>query len=215
MKKIAVILLLILPFSLTTLQAQDTKKKSKKDYVFTLSTRLGDIAFVLYDETPIHKSNFLKLTEEGFYDSTTFHRVINNFMIQGGDPNTRPGAQPNKVRPAAPNESNSLKAEILPQFKHKKGAVAAARLGDRINPQKRSSPSQFYIVHNKNGTPHLDGGYTVFGQVIQGLEVVDAIAGVKTSRPGDRPLEPVFMEIKVKKMSKKKILKVYGYAYSE
>lgn len=213
MKKIVFVLLLILPFSLSSANAQTKKKKSKKDYVFTLSTRLGDISFVLYDETPIHKANFLKLTEEGLYDSTTFHRVINNFMIQGGDLNTRPGAKPLMVRPSAPNESNSLEAEILPQFKHKKGAVAAARLGDNINPQKRSSPSQFYIVQNKNGSPHLDGGYTVFGQVIQGLDVVDAIAGVRTSRPGDRPLEPVFMTMTVKKMRKKKIEKVYGYTY--
>ncbi len=212
MKKILLLLFLLLPFALQNATAQQ-KKKSKKDYVFTLSTRLGDIHFVLYDETPIHKENFLKLTEEGFYDSTTFHRVINNFMIQGGDPNTRPHAKPDPDQPAAPNESNSLEAEILPQFTHKKGAVAAARLGDRINPQKRSSPSQFYIVHNANGTPHLDGGYTVFGMVIQGLDVVDAIAAVKTSRPGDRPLEPVYMTMTVKKMPKKKISKLYRYSY--
>lgn len=213
MKKIVFVLLLLLAFSLSALQAQDKKKKNKKDYVFTLSTRLGDISFVLYEETPIHKSNFLKLTEEGLYDSTTFHRVINNFMVQGGDLNTRPDAKPNQVKPVAPNESNSLQAEILPQFKHKRGAIAAFRLGDRINPQKRSNPSQFYLVHNADGSSHLDGGYTVFGQVIQGLEVVDAIAGVKTSRPGDRPLEPVFMTIKVKKMSKRRVFRVYGYVY--
>lgn len=138
MKKIVFVLLLILPFSVSLLNAQDKQKKSKKDYVFTLSTRLGDVSFILYDETPIHKSNFLKLTEEGFYDSTTFHRVIKNFMIQGGDPNTRPHAEASTERPDAPNESNSLQAEILPEFKHQKGAIAAARLGDRINPYKLS-----------------------------------------------------------------------------
>lgn len=193
--------------------AQKKVKKSKKDYVFSLTTRFGEVNFVLFEKTPVHRQNFLEKTKDGFYDSLTFHRVINNFMIQGGDPNTRPGATPENTRPVAPNDTNSLPAEIVPGIKHVKGAVAAARLGDQINPKRRSSLSQFYIVQNENGTPHLDGGYTVFGQVIKGIDVVDKIAAQKTSRPGDRPLQDIRMVITVKRMSKKKILKLYGYSY--
>ena len=185
------------------------QKPSKKDYVFTLSTRLGDIQFVLFEETPIHRENFLKLTEESFFDSLLFHRVIKNFMIQGGDPTTHPSAK--GMAPQGFSDSTTLPAEIMPKFKHKKGAVAAARMGGGINPKKRSSNSQFYIVQNDKGTPHLDGGYTVFGQVILGIEVVDLIAKEKTKR--DRPKNPVYMTITVKKMSKKKITKEYGYVY--
>lgn len=209
--KFVVFSLLFLAICVQPLVAQEknTEKKSKKDYVFTLTTKFGDIHFVLFEETPIHRENFLKLTEEGFYDSLLFHRVINKFMIQGGDPTTRPGLKNPKPTPFS--DSTTLPAEILPELKHKKGAVAAARMGGGINPNKRSSDSQFYIVQNDNGTPHLDGGYTVFGQVIQGLDVVDMIAKQKTRR--DRPKDPIYMVITVKKMSKKKITKTYGYTY--
>jgi cyclophilin family peptidyl-prolyl cis-trans isomerase len=208
-----IFLLLISVFLPLSLPAQKKAQKKRRDHVFTLTTRFGEVRFILFDETPIHKANFLEKTKEGFYDSLTFHRVIDNFMIQGGNPYTRPGASMDNIRPEVPNDTNSLPAEIMPELSHVKGAVAAARLGDRINPQKRSSLSQFYIVQNENGTPHLDGGYTVFGKVIDGIDVVDEIAGQPTSRPGDRPLQDIRMVISVKKMSKRKIAKRYGYTY--
>jgi cyclophilin family peptidyl-prolyl cis-trans isomerase len=193
------------------------KKPPKKDYLFTISTRLGDIKFVLFDETPLHKENFLKLTEEGFYDSTTFHRVINNFMIQGGDPATKPGGEP-VPPPASPdgwNDENSVAAEILPSLGHDRGMVAAARMGDFINPERRSSKSQFYIVQNPNGTPHLDGAYSVYGKVLDGMDVVDAIAKERTGA-GNRPVEPIYMTVTVEKMKRKKIAEEYaGYEYED
>lgn len=197
-------------------EAKD-KKPPKKDYLFTISTRLGDIKFVLYDETPLHKENFLKLTDEGFYDSTTFHRVINNFMIQGGDPATKPDGEgvPPPESSDGWNDGNSVAAEILPSLKHDRGAFAAARMGDMINPERRSSKSQFYIVQNPNGTPHLDGSYSVYGKVLDGMDVVDAIAKVRTA-PGNRPVEPIYMTVTVEKMKRKKIAEEYAeYEYDD
>ena len=205
---ILLIFALILPFCAFS-QNKQKAKKSKKDYLFTLHTAHGDILFVLYDETPKHKANFLALTQAGFYDGTLFHRVINNFMIQGGDPATKPDgkAVPMPRSPQDWNDENSVEAEILAHLKHHRGAVAAARMGDQVNPEKRSSKSQFYIVHNKNGTPHLDGGYTVFGKVLKGMDVVDKIAGIKTGE-GNRPVKDIPMKISVKRMNKKKIARM-------
>ena len=254
-----------------------------KDYVVTLSTRHGEIKAILFDDTPEHKSNFLALAEAGRFDSTQFHRVIEGFMIQGGDVFGKEGL------PA--QEWPTLPAEIRSNRVHVKGMIAAARQGDAINPQKRSNGSQFYIVQGRTyealelttnftalqkavfqfmqlesqkqmkedynrlfaegkmdsltqlllskrdeiaktlalkltkdysptqikayaelgGTPHLDFEYTVFGQVIQGLEVVDKIAAEKTA--GEIPLEPVYLHVTVEKMSRKKIEKEFGYVY--
>jgi cyclophilin family peptidyl-prolyl cis-trans isomerase len=207
-----VILSLFFGLSNQTLFAQKKTKSTKKDYLVTLKTKHGDMFLILYENTPKHRENFLKLAEEGFYDSTFFHRVINNFMIQGGDPNTLPGGNPNQAGQGGPGYT--LEAEIRPENKHLKGALAAARQGDRVNPEKRSSGSQFYIVQNEKGCRHLNGAYTVYGQVIQGLDVIDKIATQDVNRRrGNRPLENIYITVEVKQLRKKKITKQYGYEY--
>lgn len=233
-----------------------------------ISTTLGDITVRLYDETPLHRDNFLKLVSEGYYDGTLFHRVIKNFMVQGGDPNSK-GAAPG-VHLGTGGPDYTIPAEFNMNLIHKKGALAAARQGDEVNPEKRSSGSQFYIVTGEvysagkltqlerqmaqqqmqgifnnlvvenrdkilelrkkrdnaglmklqedlqqqtmakakemgdpkytesqreiytsiGGTPFLDQNYTVFGEVIEGIEIVDKIQEAKT-QPGDRPVEDI------------------------
>ncbi|UYZ63041.1 peptidylprolyl isomerase [Hymenobacter weizhouensis] len=185
-------------------------RTSKKDEVITISTPQGDIRLVLFEQTPLHKANFLKLAESGFYNGTTFHRVIPGFMIQGGDPNSK-DTDPDNDGEGAPNEK-MIPAEIRPEFRHNPGAVAAARTADFVNPQRASSASQFYIVQNPQGTPHLDGQYTVFGQVISGQEVVDKIAQ-QPANERNRPLTDLKMTVKVEKLKKKKITELYGYQY--
>jgi cyclophilin family peptidyl-prolyl cis-trans isomerase len=189
----------------TTLFAQ--KKPSKKDMLVTISTSFGDMKVVLFDQTPKHKENFVKLARQGFYDNTTFHRIIDGFMIQGGDANTK-DEDPNND--GMGDIGYRVPAEILPNLKHVRGAVAAAR---NNNPQKESSGSQFYIVENHNGTPFLDNNYTVFGQVIAGLDVIDKIAE-QPKGPMDRPATPLRMKVKVEKVKKKKITKEFGYEYT-
>lgn len=121
--------------------------QSKKDYVVTIKTSYGDMVAILYDETPKHKENFIKLAKEKYYDSLLFHRVIQDFMIQGGDPDSKK-AQPNQpVGRGGPGYT--IEAEFNPKFFHEKGALSAARMGDNVNPTKASSGSQFYIVHGK------------------------------------------------------------------
>ncbi|MEM6262505.1 MAG: peptidylprolyl isomerase [Bacteroidota bacterium] len=189
--------------------AQKTKLKGK-DYLVTIHTRHGDIKLVLFEKTPIHRENFLKLAQEGFYDSTAFHRVYNNFMVQGGDPNSKPGGVSKNLGQGGPGYT--LEAELDKGFKHKRGAVAAARLSDQVNPEKRSSGSQFYIVQNRTGTPHLDGGYTVFGQVLDGFDTIDAIAKEPANRAG-KPEIPIYMTVEVKKVKRKKLAKAFGDKY--
>lgn len=264
---------------------------ARKDHLITIKTRYGDMKMILYDRTPEHKANFLKLAENGRYDSTIFHRVINGFMIQGGDVNI--GADKDE------QITYTIPAEFNDSLIHEKGAVAAARLGDQQNPEKASSGSQFYIVQGKKyteeelrqmtedqyqyelqrlfgqllrkedyatlkekvialqsagkmdslmllvaesesliaeefglpdkmqlsplqtaayttvgGTPHLDGGYTVFGKVIDGLPVIDSIAMVQTG-PGDEPVSDLYMTVEVEEVSRQKISKLYGYDYPE
>ena len=236
-----------------------------------IETMLGDIVVRLYDETPIHRDNFVKLAKEGYYDGTLFHRVIKNFMIQGGDPDSK-GAPAGKMLGVG-GPDYTLQAEIQDGLFHKRGALAAARQGDEVNPERRSSGSQFYIVwgqvYNENqlrqfskqlrmqkvqdvfhalasdhraeimqmrreknraglqelqdklvaeagsqvgsdgltenqmklystigGTPHLDGQYTVFGEVEEGLDVVELIQGSATGR-ADRPLDDIEMRMVV------------------
>ncbi|GAB3639251.1 hypothetical protein GCM10027422_48420 [Hymenobacter arcticus] len=185
-------------------------KISKKDEVVTISTSLGDIRLILFSDTPLHKANFLKKAVSGFYNGTTFHRVIPNFMVQGGDPNSK-DADPTNDGQGPPNEA-TIPAELVPAHKQNYGAIAAARQADFVNPQRASNPSQFYIVENHQGTHFLDGQYTVFGQVIQGQEVVDKIATLpKDGR--DRPLTDLRMTMKVENLKKKKISQLYGYTY--
>ncbi|QIX60952.1 peptidylprolyl isomerase [Hymenobacter lutimineralis] len=204
--------LLLLAFLLSSqgLWAAKKPRPSKKDEVVTISTNLGDIRLVLSELTPQHKANFLKLAKAGFYNGTTFHRVIPGFMVQGGDPNTK-DADPGNDGLGPANEK-TIPAEIIPQLRHKQGALAAARQGDYVNPQRASSGSQFYIVQNPGGTPQLDGSYTVFGQVISGLAVVDKIAQ-QPRDARDRPTSDVKMTVKVEKLKKKKITELYGYQY--
>ncbi|QNE40561.1 peptidylprolyl isomerase [Hymenobacter sp. NBH84] len=185
-------------------------KTSKKDQVVIISTPQGDIRLILFDQTPRHKANFLKLAKKGFYNGTTFHRVIPDFMIQGGDPNSKDD-NPNNDGAGQRNEK-LIPAEIRPELHHRYGAVAAARTGDAVNPRRASSASQFYIVENRQGVPRLDGAYTVFGQVISGMDVVEKIAAVpKDIR--DRPITDVKMKMKVDKLSKQKIAEQYNYQY--
>jgi len=254
-----------------------------KDVIITISTSYGDMKAILYEETPLHKENFIKLSESGDFDSTIFHRIIENFMIQGGDVNL---INDDEVI------DYTIPAEINPNFFHKKGEIAAARMGDNVNPEKESSGCQFYIVHGKvytrdeltldmnalyngvrtllqdedysdikdkfiaaqsnasetqrlalslrsdveeklgiktsldvsedrvdayttsGGVPHLDGEYTVFGRIVEGIEVIDKIASVQTGQ-ADKPVEDIPMTFKVERVKKEEITKRYGYKYPE
>lgn len=206
--------------------------KPKHDFV-KIRTSKGECIIMLYNQTPKHRDNFLKLSREGFYNGTLFHRVIKEFMIQGGDPDSK------TAKPGQTLGEGDLTYRVEAEFKdslfHKKGVLAAARDN---NPQKESSASQFYIVQGKKwtdatlddvqikrmngriipesqrkvykelgGTPHLDQNYTVYGEVVSGIEMIDAIAGVKTG-PSDRPVEDVSMRIsELKKGEARKIEK--------
>lgn len=193
-------------FTLTVSFGQEKKKLPKDDYVITISTEYGDMIALLYNVTPKHKENFIKLANEGFYNGTTFHRIIKDFMIQGGDPNSKDSIPYNDGQ-GGPNYT--VPAEFVPTLKHLRGSIAAARTGDAVNPQKASSGSQFYIVHNANGTPFLDGNYTVFGQVIKGLEVIDEIAN-QPKDMRDRPTKNITMKVTAQKMKVKKIISTYN-----
>lgn len=173
---------------------QDSIKVEKKlsdlaeEPVFDIVTNYGTIKIKLYKDTPLHRENFAKLALSGFYDGLLFHRVINGFMIQGGDPLTKDPANADRFGTGGPGYT--VPAEILPQHRHKKGALAAARRGDAANPMKESSGSQFYIVQNEQTCAQLDGQYTVFGETVEGLDVIDRIAAVETDRR-DRPVAQV------------------------
>jgi len=196
------------------------KKDLRKDV--EMVTDKGTMVIRLSDSTPLHRDNFLKLVKEGFYDSILFHRVIKNFMVQAGDPNTKKPKPGETYGDGGPEYT--VPAEFRTSMFHKKGVVAAARTGDDINPQRASSGAQFYVVQGKiftdvgldsvekfrlkgrklppahrevyktiGGAPHLDQNYTIFGEVIRGLPVVDSIAAIPTSgrSGGDRPLQDI------------------------
>lgn len=156
--------------------------------VFDIITNMGTIKIKLYSKTPKHRENFEKLALSGFYDGLLFHRVINDFMIQGGDPLTKDTTMVAKYGTGGPGYQ--IPAEFVPEYTHKKGALAAARKGDTANPYKESSGSQFYIVHSAASCAALDGDYTVFGETIEGLDVIDRIATVETG-PRDKPVNDV------------------------
>ena len=161
--------------------------------VFDIVTNMGTIRVKLYKDTPRHRDNFEKLALGGYYDSLLFHRVIYGFMIQGGDPFTKDTSMVDHYGEGGP--SYTIPAEMrdslgAPLHRHKKGALAAARRGDLANPFKESSGSQFYLVQDPNNCTHLDGEYTVFGETVAGLNVIDKIAGVDTDRY-DRPLQDI------------------------
>jgi cyclophilin family peptidyl-prolyl cis-trans isomerase len=250
---------------------------SQENPMVIIHTDMGDIKIKLYNETPQHRDNFLKLASEGYFDGTLFHRVINQFMIQGGDPDSKNAVAGQQLGEGGPDYT--LPAEfVYPKLFHKKGVLAAAREGDQVNPEKRSSASQFYLVQGKvftdediakvqermtnirrqnaamnvirvytdslnhfkalndslgwaavknraelkaraaseaiqlfsipeelktvyktiGGTPHLDGNYTVFGEVVEGLDVIDKIAAVQTDS-NDRPVQDIKMRVEVVK----------------
>lgn len=209
------LLLLFLALSFTQCDKGD-------GYTYALiGTEYGDMKVRLYNSTPQHRDNFIKLAKEGFYDSLLFHRVIPGFMMQGGDPDSKT-AGPNQPLGAG-GPGYTLPAEI--DSLHYKGALAAARLGDQQNPERRSSGSQFYIVHGqplteanlanmvqrfgknytpeqqaqyleRGGSPTLDGEYTVFGEVVEGLEVIDKITARPTGQ-ANRPVEDIRMTVKI------------------
>jgi len=209
--------------SILRISAQNSE--APKNQHILIETSLGTIEIVLYDDTPIHRDNMIKLVRDGFYDGQLFHRVINNFMIQGGDPYSVNAPRGQRLGTGGPGYR--LPAEFRDNHYHKKGALAAARMGDASNPKKESSGSQFYIVQGQvfsteqlammqsgghrgaftpeqiesytttGGTPHLDGSYTVFGEVVAGLEVVDAIAAMETDS-SDRPVEDIVYKIRLK-----------------
>ena len=156
--------------------------------VFDITTSLGTIRVKLYSKTPKHRDNFVKLALEGFYDNILFHRVINGFMIQAGDPLTKDPGQADMYGTGGPGYT--IPAEFVNEYYHKKGALAAARRGDAANPKKLSSGSQFYIVQDEMACLPLDGDYTVFGETIDGLDIIDKIAAVQTDRR-DRPVNDV------------------------
>jgi len=231
---------------ISPLQAQKKQKPSKKDTLVVLSTNFGDITMLLYQNTPQHRANFLKLSGEGFYDGLLFHRVMKDFMIQGGDPFTK---DPSKIRNFGQGGPGyTIPAEIVKSYHHTRGMLAGARQPDAVNPERRSSGSQFYIVQgkkftddemvevekrlkrvlgedfslteeakqryvNEGGAPWLDWQYTIFGEVLEGMEVVDKIAEQEVSYAGSRPEEPIQMNMTLLVMKKKKITKAYGYQY--
>ena len=158
--------------------------------IFNIETSMGTIKVKLYKETPLHRDNFIKLASQRYYDNILFHRIIKNFMIQVGDPLTKdPNADPAKYGTGGPGYT--IPAEFIPQFTHKKGALAAARKGDKSNPEKASSGSQFYIVESPESCSHLDGEYTIFGETLEGFEVIDAIAAAPVSSAKGLPVEPI------------------------
>ena len=178
---------------------QERAAKSEKDMTFKTQSRtagpefdivtdMGTIRIRLYNETPAHRDNFIKLVSEGYYDGVLFHRVIDGFMIQTGDPLTTNPAKSDYYGTGGPGYT--LPAEFNPALTHKKGAIAAARRGDAANPRKESSGSQFYIVQDAYNCSQLDGEYTVFGETIDGFDVIDAIAAVPTDRR-DRPIDDI------------------------
>ena len=158
--------------------------------VFDIVTNLGTIKVKLYSKTPKHRENFAKLALTGYYDSLLFHRVINGFMIQGGDPYTRDTSAAAVAKYGQGGPGYTVPAEFVPEYTHKKGALAAARRGDVANPMKESSGSQFYIVQDAGACAQLDGAYTVFGETVSGLDIIDRIAQVATDQR-DKPLVDV------------------------
>ncbi|HSH51398.1 MAG TPA: peptidylprolyl isomerase [Bacteroidales bacterium] len=182
--------------------------RDNTDHLVTIHTGFGKIKILLFDDTPIHKENFIKLAKSGVYDHIIFHRVIDNFMIQTGDYTTR-----NKPIDYSPSViQRTIPAEIKLHHKHIRGAVGAARYGGAKNPEKRSSGTQFYMIQNCNGAPHLDGEYTVFGQIMSGFKVIDKIAS-QTVNERNRPLEEIRITVNVEKVDKKDVEKFYNFTY--
>ena len=174
----------------STKMALEMERKFREEPEFEVITSHGRMVIRLYEKTPLHRDNFVKLVSEKYYNGIRFHRVIEGFMIQAGDPYSRDIEQINKWGMGGPGYT--IPAEFVDEYTHKKGAIAAARKGDVANPRKASSGSQFYIVHSEQACAPLNGEYTVFGEVIKGLEVIDAIATTATDRY-ERPYDDVII----------------------
>ena len=168
-----------------------TMEALPEEPVFDIVTNMGTMKIKLYSQTPLHRENFSKLALSGYYDGLLFHRVINGFMIQAGDPLSKDPEMKDKWGTGGPDYT--IPAEFIPEYTHKKGALAAARRGDAANPMKESSGSQFYIVQDEAGCAQLNGEYTVFGETLEGLNVIDAIAAVEKDGR-DRPLNDVVIK---------------------
>lgn len=166
-----------------------------------MQTPYGNMYIWLYEQTPLHRANFLKLAKEGFYDSLIFHRVIPGFMIQGGDPSGNGTGGP----------GYTIDAEIKDSIRHKRGSIAAARLGDQQNPERKSSGSQFYIAVSTDGTAHLNGAYTVFGEVLQGIEAADSIVRQPRNLSTNKPLKDVHMRVKVISKTARQLKEELGF----
>ena len=171
--------------------AIEMEKKMLEEPEFDIVTTHGTMRVRLYGKTPKHRDNFVRLVKEKYYDGVRFHRVIEGFMIQTGDPFSRDTSLISRWGQGGPDYT--VPAEFVNEYWHKKGALAAARKGDMANPRKASSGSQFYIVHDENACLHLDGQYSIFGEVTEGLEVIDIIASVPVDR-NDRPYEDVIIK---------------------
>ena len=180
----------------STKLAIEMERRLREEPEFEMVTSHGTMKLRLYSKTPLHRDNFVKLANEGYYDGLRFHRVIDGFMIQGGDPFSRDTAMINSWGTGGPNYT--IPAEFVGEYHHKKGAIAAARKGDMANPKRASSGSQFYIVQDEEGCGHLDGQYTVYGEVFDGIEVIDRIAATPTDHY-NRPYDDV-MIISVKQI---------------
>ena len=176
------------PMNETPAKPADKWAELGDEPMLTIKTTDGTMTVKLYAETPLHRDNFVKLAKSGFYDGLLFHRIIKGFMIQGGDPFTRDSSKVAQYGTGGPGYT--IPAEIVAGKTHKKGALAAARRGDQVNPAKESSGSQFYIVQDAEGCSHLDGEYTIFGEVVTGLDVIDKIASERTDFR-DRPVRKV------------------------
>ena len=174
-----------------TISAANYKNRLPQEPIFDIVTNMGTIRVKLYKDTPKHRDNFARLAITRYYDGLLFHRVIDGFMVQGGDPYTRDTSRVEEWGEGGPGYT--VDAEILPEHRHKKGALAAARRGDLANPMRESSGSQFYLVQDSTNCKHLNGEYTVFGETIGGLNVIDRIARVQTDRL-DRPVRPVVIQ---------------------
>ena len=175
-----------------TISLTNYKNRLPQEPIFDIITNMGTIRVKLYKDTPKHRDNFARLAITHYYDGLLFHRVINGFMIQGGDPYTRDTSRVDEWGEGGPGYT--IDAEILPEHTHIKGALAAARrVGSIANPMRESSGSQFYLVQDSTNCKHLNGEFTVFGETIGGLNVIDRIARVQTNR-FDRPERPVVIQ---------------------
>ncbi len=190
MKKI-VFLSFILLMMMNVVSSAQGGGAAQKQVKFVIHTEFGDMKGILYNETPKHRDNFVKLAKSGFYDGLIFHRVIMGFMIQGGDPLSKNAKAGQRLGMGDPGYT--IPAEFNPALKHDRGALAAAR---NENPEKASSGSQFYIVQPEKGTHFLDMNYTVFGKITEGLEVIDKIASAPKDA-NDRPLKDIKMTVKI------------------